>query len=286
MVSRRALLRFTQNAPVSAFDRRALRSYYNRQQLTYFTRKEGVALSYSPIAGSEILSFSGNISALDDQPNLSAADLKAYFDKNPQHLRSAHNILVHALLDPGAAAQLGFEATAGVTGDTIQQAIENVQQQLGEVALSTVPDASVTAAKLSTDIQQTLTQSAANTSSIATLQQQAQTIRPSGAQFPLMVLALTDGCPAEITDDIATAALGGHFASEVYDLGIQLAWLCRWKNASLPSDTFRAKQTINAIFNDVVTLTEIESLPPVRSLISLSAEMSGAYHAAMDNAGL
>lgn len=241
-------------------------------------------MAYTPIANSEILWFNSDIADLDDQPNLSAQDLKAYFDKNPYHLRSAHNILVRALIDPRASAQLGFKSTAGVPADTIQDAIVNVQQQLSDAALGSIPDGSISAAKLNSAVQQTLSQAEKDSAAVTALQQKAETIRPSGAQFPLMVLALTDGCPSNMTDELATAALGGRLPTQVHDLGEQLAWLCQWKSAETPSAAFQKKQTINQIFSDSGTLAEIRTLDPVYNLISLSAEMLHAYRTALDNA--
>lgn len=242
-------------------------------------------MSYTSIAQSKIPALDSCISSLDDQPGLSAADLKAYFDQNPEHLRRAHNSLADALTNVDAAAELGFHATDGVPANTIQQAVESVQQQLGSVALGAVPDASIPAEKLTSAVQQQLNQSDANAAAITVLQQQTDTIRPSGAQFSLMVLALADGCPQTLTDELATAALGAHLTTEAYDLGTQLAWLCRWKNSTLPSNLFCSKQTLSQIFADSSTLAEIASLTPVRQLISLSAEISHSYRTALDNAG-
>lgn len=238
------------------------------------------------IAGAAIAALEHPISALEDRPALSADDLKAYFDADPQQLCDAHNQLIQALTAPEAASGIGFAASDAIDADTVQAALEQVQEQISDLILGTIPDGSIHPNQLDSTIQQQLAQIASQQQEIIALQTAAQTIRPSGAQFPLMVFALSENCPENQTDEFATAALGGHFASEIYDLGIQLAWLCRWKNSTLPSEAFRTKQTINDIFADAATLAEIEQLEPVRSLISLSAEMSHAYRTAMDEAGM
>lgn len=243
-------------------------------------------MSTPTIASARLLALEHPITALDDRPALSADDLKAYFDANPQQLFEAHNTLVEALTASTGASGVGFAATDSITEDNVQAALENLHAQLAGVALGSVPDNSITMEKLEQSVYEQLAQISFMQSSIRELQHAVRNVRPSGAQYPLMVLALADDCPDTLTDELASAALGAHFAAEIYDLGIQLAWLCRWKNSTLPSDAFRAKQTINEIFADAATLAEIEQLTPVRSLISLSAEMSSAYRTAMDEAGL
>ncbi len=243
-------------------------------------------MSNPTIASAAIAALEHPISALDDRPALAADDLKAYFDANPQQLCDAHNTLVRALGAPEGASGVGFMASDGISGDTVQDALEHVHQQMTDLTLGSVPDGSIDVNKLDSSVRTQLEEIDSLQDAVTQLQQDIQAVRPSGAQYPLMVLAMSEDCPSTLTDEMASAALGAHFASEVYDLGIQLAWLCRWKNSTLPSATFRSKQTINEIFADVNTLTEIEQLTPVRNLISLSAEMSRAYQTAMDEAGL
>lgn len=232
------------------------------------------------IAGTKISALSHPISALEDQPNLSADDLKAYFDADPQQLCNAHNDLVSALAAPGAAASIGFQRTSGIAASTIQDAVANVQEQLSSVVSGSVPDNSITLDKLDASIRSKINAISSLQSMILNLQDAVEAIRPCSAQYPLMVLALSDGCPAEITDEIATAALGGH-STEVYDMGLQLSWLCRWKNESVPSQSFMSKQTVSDIFHDSNTLREIANHPCIYQLISMSSEIVVLYRAAL-----
>ena len=243
-------------------------------------------MSNPTIASAAISALEHPISALDDRPALAADDRKAYFDADPQQLCEAHNTLVSALTAPEGASGVGFLASDTISANTVQDALENVHKQMTGLTLGSVPDGSINSDKLDSSLKNQLNKIDTLESAVTELQQAVNSLHPSGAQYPLMVLALSENCPSTLTDEMATAALGAHFESEVYDLGIQLAWLCRWKNSTLPSTTFRSKQTIDEIFADVNTLSEIEQLTPVRSLISLSAEISRAYRTAMDEAGL
>lgn len=235
----------------------------------------------STIAQTAIAALEHPISALDDQPALSAADLKAYFDADPQQLCDAHNDLVSALTGPSAAASIGFRQTSGISASTLQDAVVNVQSQLSSVVSGSVPDGSISLSKLDANVQNRLNVINALQAMVLDLQEAVETIRPSGAQYPLMVLALSDGCPDALTDEIATAALGGH-STEVYDLGAQLGWLCRFKRSVMPSQTFLGKQTFTDILEDTNTLREIAGLAPVYALVTMSSEMVTDYLSALN----
>ncbi|MDO4286786.1 MAG: hypothetical protein Q4C40_03590 [Eubacteriales bacterium] len=239
-------------------------------------------MSTSTIAQAKISALQHPISALEDRPSLSAADLKAYFDGNPQQLMQAHNTLVDALSSPAAAENIGFAPVSGITGSNIQSALENVHQQLNDVALNAVPDASITTQKLSADIQQQLALLSALQTSVAQLQTAVQAIHPFCAQFPLMLLVTSDQCDPNAKDELATAALGLHYRSGVHDLGIQLSWLCQWKGETLPSSDFCSKQNFSEIISDRTTIDEIANLPVVYSLISMSAEASRSYRLSVE----
>lgn len=243
-------------------------------------------MSNSTISGAAITALEHPISALDDRPALSAADLKAYFDANPQQLCDALNQLVQALTGSAAASEIGFTSSASISADNVQEAIDNIHDQLVDITYGTIPDSSIGTEKLDDYVRDQLSQVCELLDAVAILNRNVERIRPSGAQFPLMMLALSDGCPEEMKDDLATAAFGGHFDSEIYDLGIQLGWLCRWKKEEMPTENFRSKPTIEEIFSDADTLAEIENLPCVRSLISLSSEISSMYRIAQDNINL
>ena len=74
--------------------------------------------------------FSKRIVDLPDQPDMSARDLKAYFDSSAEELRQSFNGLCDALIDFSAAAKMGYRESAGVPAQTVQGAIENVQKQV------------------------------------------------------------------------------------------------------------------------------------------------------------
>ncbi|MDO4174665.1 MAG: hypothetical protein Q4D42_07860 [Eubacteriales bacterium] len=239
-------------------------------------------MATSTITDAKVSALQHPIAALDDRPQLSAADLKAYFDGDPQQLMQAHNALVEALLAPAAASSIGFSAGDGIAGNTLQAALEDVHEQLNEVALGTVPDASITEQKLSADIRQQLALLPAIQSAITQLQTAVQAIHPFGAQFPFMVLATSSQCAENAKDELATAALGLHYTAGVYNLGTQLSWLCLWKGQTTPSSTFCAKQNFAELLADRTTIDEIQNLPIVYSLICMSAEAYMSYRMAAE----
>ena len=105
--------------------------------------------------------FEHKISDLPDQPNMQPNELKAYFDSSPEQLRQAHNGLCDALTEAtsstSAAAALGFQRTAGVPADNVQDAIEDVQAQLTDAVLGNIPSGSVTGDKLAQDVRDRFT---------------------------------------------------------------------------------------------------------------------------------
>lgn len=232
----------------------------------------------STIADCCISSLEHPISALADRPVLSAADLKAYFDADSVQLMHAHNALVQALTDPAGAADIGFSSTSGVAASNVQQAIEQVQQQLAKLALGSIPDGSITAAKLTDTLQQQLAALAQLQETVAQMQ---STTHACGTQFPLMLLALSEDTSETVKDELASAALGLRYPDGVHDLGKQLGWLCSRKGAASPSDAFLSKQTYADILSDTTTLQEIAALAPVYALIKLSSEGLHAYNTAL-----
>ena len=232
----------------------------------------------STLADCCISSLEHPISALADRPALSAEDLKAYFDANPLQLMHAHNALTQALSGTAGAKQIGFTGTSGVSASNVQQAIEQVQQQLSDLALGSVPDGSITTAKLAASLQQ---QIAAVSQLQSTVKQLQAEQHASGTQFPFMVLALSDDTPETMLDELASAALGLRYTDGVHNLGRQLGWLCTRNSSTTPSAAFLAKQTYTDILSDSATLQEIASLAPVLALIKLSAEGVRAYNSAL-----
>lgn len=92
------------------------------------------------------------IAALGDEPNeddgLTAAGLKAVFDRAGKLCKTALNNLVNALHATTAAGNVGFQSSEAVPADNVQAAIENVQGQLVEVSQDGVANNSITADKI------------------------------------------------------------------------------------------------------------------------------------------
>lgn len=73
---------------------------------------------------------------------------KASFDMAGKLCKIAINRLIRELGYQSAAANVGFNPTAGVNKTNIQEAIENVQAQIAGVSQGAVPDGSITTGKL------------------------------------------------------------------------------------------------------------------------------------------
>ena len=104
----------------------------------------------------KIEAFTHKISDLPDQPNMQPEELKAHFDSSPEELRQALNALCDALAAQTAAADIGFAQTAGVPETTVQEAIENVQAQVTEAIIGSIPSGSITGDKLAQDVRDRL----------------------------------------------------------------------------------------------------------------------------------
>ena len=109
------------------------------------------------LSDQKLTGFSKKITQLADQPNMQPQELKAYFDSSPEELRQAHNGLCDALCASDAAAGLGFARSAGVPADTVQAAVENVQQQVRDAVVGSIPSGSVDSDKLAQDVRDRLT---------------------------------------------------------------------------------------------------------------------------------
>ena len=105
------------------------------------------------LSDQKLTGFSKKITQLADQPNMQPQELKAYFDSSPEELRQAHNGLCDALCASDAAAGLGFARSAGVPADTVQAAVENVQQQVRDAVVGSIPSGSVDSDKLAQDVR-------------------------------------------------------------------------------------------------------------------------------------
>ena len=95
------------------------------------------------------------ISALNDEPNdvagMTSAELKAKFDEAGQTLKT----YINGTLLPGlTAGNVAFTPCVEVPdADNAQDAIKNVQRQIVGIVLGQIPDGTVTAAKLSAELQ-------------------------------------------------------------------------------------------------------------------------------------
>ena len=101
--------------------------------------------------------FTKRLADLPDQPDMSARDLKAYFDSSAEELRQSFNELCNALSDLSAAAKMGYRASAGVPAKTVQDAIENVQQQLRNASVGQLLSGCVDGDKLAQDVRDRFT---------------------------------------------------------------------------------------------------------------------------------
>lgn len=97
----------------------------------------------------KIEAFQKPISNLPDVPQLSAPELKAYFDASPEELKKAVNGTIDTLSGLEGAKNIGFLANDKVHADTVQAAIENVQGQIKDVVLGQIPEGSIDETRLS-----------------------------------------------------------------------------------------------------------------------------------------
>ena len=82
---------------------------------------------------------------------MSAAALKMAFDQAAENIKNAVNQMIGELEGTGGAAEIGFQRSTGVPADTVQSAIENVQQQLAGASQGAVPNNSISTEKLADD---------------------------------------------------------------------------------------------------------------------------------------
>ena len=99
----------------------------------------------------------GTVSQLDDRPNdtggLTAAELKAKFDKDSGTLKTFLNdTLLPYLESSSAAAQLGIQTIPGFSAADIQTALEQIVKAMQDVTQGSVADGSITLAKLAADV--------------------------------------------------------------------------------------------------------------------------------------
>lgn len=99
----------------------------------------------------------GTVSTLDDRPNdtsgLTASELKAKFDKDPETLKAYINdTFIPYLESSAAAAQLGISTITGLSAETVQAALEQIMDTMQNISQGAVPNSSITLAKLAADV--------------------------------------------------------------------------------------------------------------------------------------
>ena len=149
----------------------------------------------------KIVGFTHKISDLPDQPNMQPEELKAHFDSSPEELRQALNALCDALAAQTAAADIGFAQTAGVPKTTVQEAIENVQSQVTEAIIGSIPSGSITGDKLAQDVRDRFTaiESAATAESSARASADSQMQSQISAQNTRLGTVETQKCEIDFT---------------------------------------------------------------------------------------
>ena len=158
--------------------------------------------------------FMKRLADLPDQPNMQAAELKTYFDSSPEELRQALNRLCDALGEFSAAAKLGYTASAGVPAKTVQDAIENVQQQLRNASVGQLLSGCVDGDKLAQDVRDRFTSIATSVNQEAAAREKADT----ALQQNQVAMASTLALKAEVT---AAAYVGDGQTKRAFDLGFQ-----------------------------------------------------------------
>lgn len=149
----------------------------------------------------KIEAFTHKISDLPDQPNMQPEELKAHFDSSPEELRQALNALCDALAAQTAAADIGFAQTAGVPETTVQEAIENVQSQVTEAIIGSIPSGSITGDKLAQDVRDRFSaiESAATAESSARASADSQMQSQISAQNTRLGTVETQKCEIDFT---------------------------------------------------------------------------------------
>ena len=128
------------------------------------------------------------VSQLDDRPNdtggLTAAELKAKFDKDSETLKAyINNTLVPYLESSLAAAQLGIQTIPGFSAEDVQTALEQIVQAMQDVTQGSVTDGSITLAKLAADVLAVFDEKQPLTSTLEAFANLPQLIAGSAAAF-------------------------------------------------------------------------------------------------------
>ncbi|GEM_PF-3564044 len=108
----------------------------------------------------KIINLSNPVASLPDHPSaegMTAAQIKAAFDKSPDEIKNKINALIDNLLsivlNDSGADNIGSTAIAGVNGTTVQAQLRSLKTLLDQVVLGQVPDNTLTNAKLAPAIK-------------------------------------------------------------------------------------------------------------------------------------
>lgn len=84
-----------------------------------------------PITDNKIGTLTDKIVDLPDKPNstMSAADLKAYWDSQPEQIRAKHDALINFLVSAQGAGGIGAAVT-GIAGDDVQEIMSNLLSEI------------------------------------------------------------------------------------------------------------------------------------------------------------
>lgn len=115
------------------------------------------------------------IAGLDDYPNdvggLSASQLKAKFDEAAKLLQA----YINTVLIPGITADnIPFSRSSAVPADTMQAALENVQQQVATTVTGAIPNNTVGMEKLTSTVQEALSAGSSAARVVTELQRSAE----------------------------------------------------------------------------------------------------------------
>lgn len=99
----------------------------------------------------------GTVSQLDDRPNdtggLTAAELKAKFDKDAGTIKSyVNDILIPYLESKAGAGSIGIETITGLAATEVQTALEQIIVAMQEITQGAVANASITLVKLAEEV--------------------------------------------------------------------------------------------------------------------------------------
>lgn len=103
--------------------------------------------------------FTKKVADLPDTPNnqLTAQEVKEYFDAAPNEVRVALNALVDALqsetIGDSGAKNIGVTPLSGGSPDNVQEVLEWLKTQLDNATAGEIPDGSITLAKLAFNIK-------------------------------------------------------------------------------------------------------------------------------------